>query len=326
MFAAIARDPEAAAAMLRMLANNTDTTTAKIYGDAERRRLFPWRASYEQAVEFFYFIASHVTVESSTTKMVELCKEALLSEEDVMSLTYTLFTPGVPMLKNAVAVSAPASSADRLVYATILLTKRGRDRVLAHNWWVAKFLGESFLQENGAKIERLNFPLFPPLPEFEGLNLKLLFTVTNVSGGTSDVDAAEMLSAGASFYARDSSVSHAPHPAPRPTRRPTTAHGGNIPFPVVDSSGTPHGQAYVDMQTVADAVNALRADSARLCQRVSFIEGARPTGLQSGTTFADPAATSPTRSRRGRGRGDRSRARGRASAAGDDEAEKPTNF
>jgi hypothetical protein len=245
---------------------------------------------------------------SSTATMVELCRESLLSEDDIMALTDTLFAP-----TTADGIAA-TGNADRMVYSSILLGKRGQDRVLAHNWWVGKFLGEPFLLENGPKIERLRFPLFPPVPQFEGINTRLLLTVTGMSGGgSSDPTAAEMQLAGAAFYAPRSSAT-----APRGARRSATAQGGALPFPVVDSSGSPAPNAYVDMQAVADAVNGLRADTARLEQRISLVEGVRPA--------FGPAVTEPTRGRRGgRGRGERSRARGRAFAAGEDEpGEKPT--
>lgn len=57
-------------------------------------------------------------------------------------------------------------------------------RVVAHNWYVANSIGASFLDQHGAKITSLQFPLLPQhvVPEFAFYNAQLLNMCGPVSG------------------------------------------------------------------------------------------------------------------------------------------------
>ena len=157
---AVTRNPAALAAVKAITTQPSGTASASThsdisalksyFGDAEKRRLEQWRPSYEKATCFLENAANYTTEKSNLGAMLSACRNALLTEEDVMALTYLL--------------CAHNGLEDHLVLSAILLRKHGPERILTHNWWVAKQLGEPFLSEHGAEIMRLTVPLFHPAP------------------------------------------------------------------------------------------------------------------------------------------------------------------
>jgi hypothetical protein len=237
LHAALASNREAFAAFLGLIGNpgpgkpDDISNLAKTLDAIERRRLQSWRAAYERSSTFQASVLATQTLASCEVKMVEMCKAKMLTEEDVMALTYTLYAH-----KRASAQPSDhaASVTARVMYASILLDKRGLDRITNHNWFVAKARGDEFLLEYGEKIEKLLFPLFPPMEAFHALNQQLLFTVDDSVTGGSTADSRKL---GQAFFRQSGSL-----------------EGGALPFPVnVDALGS----AFVDLQPVGDHAKAV---------------------------------------------------------------------
>jgi hypothetical protein len=190
----------------------------------EQQRLQPWRHGLA-AARIMLEKYRATTAVYKQQQAVEQAKAAMLSHDDVISLTYSLY----------------GDDARRQIYAGLVLGKRGLDRITIHNWMVAMAIGEDYISEHGEAISKLTTPLFPPAVEYAGLNQKLLLlasTPDHVAGGGVE-----------SLYAE----------APR---RPATAkpakkpQGGAVPFSVVPD-GT--GGYAVDLQAVSDAFVRLEA-------------------------------------------------------------------
>jgi hypothetical protein len=56
----------------------------------------------------------------------------------------------------------------------VLCNEHPADRLVAHNFYVARKLGEAFYAQHGAQLRDLEWPLFPPVHEFVPLNQLLL--------------------------------------------------------------------------------------------------------------------------------------------------------
>ena len=60
------------------------------------------------------------------------------------------------------------------------------DRIKAHNFYVAMASGQTFLTMYGNKLRTLRWPLFPPGPEYEGLNICIIEEAAGTEGGDPD--------------------------------------------------------------------------------------------------------------------------------------------
>jgi hypothetical protein len=247
----------------------------KLFTQQEQERRDPWRVNLKHYAAALARFEGH-TVKHRQEEMLARAKNALITREDVMLLTFSLFGTGPT----------------RDVYASIVLSVADlQDRVRHHNWYVAQSLGEQWVSQHGAAVDKLTEPLFPPVPAFAALNAKLL-----TEAGQSTV------SGGAARYLE-------PSAAPKPGKKPA-ASGGAYPLQVV-----PDGQGghVVDLQVVSDAYSRLQAQVAELTKSNAEMRAqlaARPA-------FGEKPASSD-RGGRGRG-GGRGAGRGRGASGGAEE-------
>jgi hypothetical protein len=137
----------------------TDAAALREYFAAqEARTLQPWRATREQ---FRREVAAYAKIGKTERidMFVDMAKSAMLSADEVLTATYTLF----------------GSEDDLAFYSTILLRRRGRDRIASHNWYVAEQLGEAFIDQHGSVLSTLAHPLFPADHGCQVLNIRLLY-------------------------------------------------------------------------------------------------------------------------------------------------------
>lgn len=131
----------------------------------EQRLLEPWRVEYQR------FAAERGNLLETTSEelerwFVENAKAALLTPMEIMTATYTIY-----------------GTADSVkIFAGLILTKRGGQRVRAHNAFVASAMGEAWVATHGERALRCPFPLFPPDQRFAALQEQLLFEADAVSG------------------------------------------------------------------------------------------------------------------------------------------------
>jgi hypothetical protein len=230
----------------------------KLFTQQEQERRDPWRVNLKHYAAALARFEGH-TVKHRQEEMLARAKNALITSD---------------------------------VYASIVLSVADlQDRVRHHNWYVAQSLGEQWVSQHGAAVDKLTEPLFPPVPAFAALNAKLL-----TEAGQSTV------SGGAARYLE-------PSAAPKPGKKPA-ASGGAYPLQVV-----PDGQGghVVDLQVVSDAYSRLQAQVAELTKSNAEMRAqlaARPA-------FGEKPASSD-RGGRGRG-GGRGAGRGRGASGGAEE-------
>jgi len=203
---------------------------------AEERTREPWRAIRDAEHIRREKLAADVGTHTDNQRrlFVELAKAGLLTEQEALSLTYTVFG---------------GSTADLVFFGSLLTELAGLDRIRAHNWRVGEALGEVWLQANGARLARLSLPLFPPTEPFAALNTRLLLSLDEVNGGGAG----------------------GPIPAPLfapPAARATPASGGGM-LPVVQDH---HGNWGVEVQVIEDACNQLKRENASLKRQVGGLE------------------------------------------------------
>ena len=207
----------------------------------ELRLLQPWRMGFQQAC-FQLDAFEKLTTEGLRKQAVSACKAKQLSANDVLSLTYTLF----------------ADQAAANVYAAILLDRPPEERIMLHNWYVARVYvrnrGDQWLHQHGAAVAMLKHPFFPPTEDFDSLNLKLLRTCEAVSAaGVDGKGAADDLYLRPSF----------PNPK-KNAAKSADVTGGALPFPVISDGA---GGACVDLQSVLDAFTGMQRQIAQLQDR-----------------------------------------------------------
>lgn len=178
------------------------------------RRVEPWRVALHMHESIFEQVRKQ-TSEQKQAMFLDLARNGLLSPEDVLTGTYLLY----------------GCKEDLEMYSGLSLRLSGHKRVVAHNWFVARQQEPAFVQIHGEIISKLQWPLFPPHPEFSAINQRLLTECAEVSGG-----AAQARSFVPSVYRR---------------RDPS---GGSFFAPVIDVGG----QAAVDLGPAEDAVLALQ--------------------------------------------------------------------
>jgi hypothetical protein len=184
---------------------------------SQKLRLQPWRLMHEALRTERESWKTEGTSELARL-FLSLAKRRMLTPADVMAGSHILFAKDVDFYANLLA-RRPA----------------GLQRVQAHNFMVADALGPAFLIACGDILENLEFPLFPPAPEFMGLNQELLDKARAPSGGSTTSSFA------ATMYRHDPS-------------------GGEFFVPVAQ-----HGNGYaVNLTPVEEAFKAMQQDVAAL--------------------------------------------------------------
>ncbi|CUE72298.1 TATE DNA transposon, putative, partial [Bodo saltans] len=133
------------------------------FAEKERRLFDPWlvdEAKFRTRRD--KFLAEDI--EALKTAFVDLAKSNAVSATECVMATYALFV-------------------DRKYLAGILVRELPEDRIKAHNFLVAKLLGDDFLLQHGLALSRLPWPLFPPDPRLTATNVKLLMEARECSGG-----------------------------------------------------------------------------------------------------------------------------------------------
>lgn len=203
----------------------------------------PWRATREK---YARFIDSTTTSQAPERRqaIIDMAKQHLLSADDVMYVTYSMF----------------GDDRARAVFAATVMQKTGIERIRTHNWFVAQGYGEQWTTDNGEAIERLTLPLFPALPEFRSLNAELLRA--GVSGGGSDERGRRLFAAREELY-RDPTVTTPAVPASGTTQ-------GGAPFIPVGQDQ--QGQLVADCDSVARAFETHAALMTDIQRRVEAVE------------------------------------------------------
>jgi hypothetical protein len=132
----------------------------------ERRRVEPWRVDAERArVKREQWLA--LPFEEHKRRFAELAKEGELSPFDALIGTYVLH----------------GSEQSMKMLSALICFELPKDRIAAHNQYVAECMGEAWCTQHGERLKDLKFPLFPPLEAFSIVNHRLLRELTAVSGG-----------------------------------------------------------------------------------------------------------------------------------------------
>jgi hypothetical protein len=199
------------------------TNLASYLEGSERRRVQPWRAQEDagnRSIEAT-LKGTSISREDAKAAYVDRARSALISPADALVACYRWF----------------ADDAGKEFYDQLLFhTDDGPERVATHNWYVAKRLGEAFVNKHGATIATLPWPLFGWDNAFSALNTKIL------------AEAAAPHGAGPLIERHCSVFRHTPT-------------GGAFPVPVQTTSD---GQAYVDLGPADDAVRAIRKEMAQM--------------------------------------------------------------
>jgi hypothetical protein len=132
-------------------------------------------------------VATTQTKESVQTQFTEAASKGLMPVEDIYNATYTVY----------------GNDESSREYTHHMLTPQLQSheaRIRQHNWFVAGLIVKmgpdyvNFIEMNGPIIQHCGFPLFPAIPKFYAMNLKLLAEVEErrnfaASGGglTSDL-------------------------------------------------------------------------------------------------------------------------------------------
>lgn len=141
----------------------------RLFREQEQRRLEPWRAEVQRQEAILRQIEEE-DLEAQRAHFVRRARAHLLSPEDVLLATYTLF----------------GSPSDIRLVNGLILRLAGHARIVAHNVFVATRREASFLQIHGERLLKLRFPLFPPIDSLATLNDVLLEEPAAIVGGGSD--------------------------------------------------------------------------------------------------------------------------------------------
>ena len=107
------------------------------------------------------------TTASRSSLFLDLAKAKMLSEEQVMAATYSLY----------------GNYEAQCIYTSMQLRMSGFDLIRAHNFYVAAQRERGFLAAYGDLLLLLPWPLFPPSSEFSALNQQLLVEAAAIRGG-----------------------------------------------------------------------------------------------------------------------------------------------
>ncbi len=224
----------------------------------------PWRATLKTAR------AQYEAMEAATNQHVldtfrDQAKNQMLCPDEVMAMTYLMYGNGCAAK----------------VYAQMVMQYQGLERVRRHNWFVADHLDEQWMTANGDRIDGLQWPLFPPVPEFSALNTMILRNTEGVTGGAAGGTA-----------------------MPRCFRAGPV--GGAVHVPI-DVDG--HGNYAANVTEIAEAFNRLKrevADSKREIADLRRQLGANNNNRAKNRAGPDRASEDRGRNRGSRGRGGRS--------------------
>ena len=135
----------------------------------ERRTLEPWRVEAERFAQRRRLWSAE-TNDRLASAFLDLAKNKALSPLEVLLGSYCIF-----------------GQKDALHFlGSLIVREQPHDRLKAHNFFIGSELGEEFMAQHGAILERLTSPLFPPDDRFSALNTQLLREVReSVEGGGS---------------------------------------------------------------------------------------------------------------------------------------------
>lgn len=218
-----------------------EQTLAKHFAEQERRAREPWRA-VEQRLAVEREALQATPPDELRAFFLDMARTQTLEPEDVLTGTYLLY----------------GEEADRRFLAG-LLQKKPRERVQAHNFFVASMMPPQFLAAYGEHLLTLRYPLFPHTKEFSALNVRLLQETTAPTGGAAAATAER----------------------PSVYRRRDEAAGGEYLAPVQQH---PSGAHVVDLTMVESAVVALQARCNALEQQLKTQSGRGGRGGRGGNS------------------------------------------
>jgi hypothetical protein len=170
------------AAILLVLTRNTQETAAKgdqpalekYFTRRDESRLFPWKVGEQRALLQAKHAEKSFGEADGWTKLrasfVAAAKAGLLTPLEVVVGQYIGF--------------ASNEEYGRFALLHLLLHVPAHQRLHVHNWSVAQMLPEALKEANGAIIEQLTVPLFPPIEQLQQLNTKLMAEATQITGIT----------------------------------------------------------------------------------------------------------------------------------------------
>ena len=137
----------------------------------EKRELEKWRSMAERQQRQREAILAD-SLREQQSLFIDLAKNAMLTPQEVMIGVYLLFGDEEALR----------------FFRGVLLRARGKDRIVAHNFFVASLLPPVFLATHGDTLVDFPFPLFPPDARFSALNQKLLHEGIEIQGGAAQPD------------------------------------------------------------------------------------------------------------------------------------------
>ena len=129
----------------------------KYFEEQEARRLQQWRVlAAELEVERTGILAQDRS--KLQKQFCNMAKAAMFSPEDVVVLAHVLF----------------GDESDLRLLAGLMMRKRGRERIVAHNFFMGSMQDPSFMAMYGTQLQQMPWPLFPASADLQALNQKLL--------------------------------------------------------------------------------------------------------------------------------------------------------
>lgn len=234
-------------------ATDSAIVLARHFADQEQRERDPWRIimlKLKGERELF----SKKSDDDLKKDFLNACKSGMLTSDEVLLSTYLLYGN---------------DECRRIYMSQVLRLRTLKERVTAHNFFVAAMLGDQWTTEHGEALSRLAWPLFPPDPEFEFLNTKLFAEVEANQGST--------IQGGSARKSKTPSVF-------RDMTRGAVVGGGVLPV-----LGDGNGNFAVDVTPVEVAFASLQKEHASLKKHVANLQNGRGRG----TSQQQPAATAP---------------------------------
>ena len=194
---------------------------AEHFAKEQLRKHQKWRGSYEEFCQMEETWREEDT-DSKQELWINLAKAGGVTQMERLLAFYGLF----------------GTNADIKFFSSLLALCPDSKRILYHNWYVARAIGETFLVQHGQEISELEVPLFPPIKEMGALNTQVLRE--SLSGGE--------ISAGGCW--REAGM-----------KDPGAEKGGAGGNRIVTAAGyaIPVVDGYVDVTIVEDAVGWLDA-------------------------------------------------------------------
>lgn len=213
---------------------------AKHFEKQERNRAEPWR-DYLTKLELQDSASTEVPVESLRKQFKDLAEAGELSRDECMIGMYLLY----------------GGTKDITFFGRLMLRASGLERVKAHNFYVAKTIGEAFLSQYGERLLTFPDPLFPWTEEFITLNRSLL---------RSAVEGAGPHEPKRRFFKEKRPTAEA---APSYELSLPGPHGGAPFLPVVPG---PNGTHVVDMAYVQETFTQIYDAFSELKKRIEGVE------------------------------------------------------